>query len=72
LLAAIRKVLLRAIEQGGSTLRNFADPEGRAGSYQKEFSVYGRTGEPCLRCRKSVVRVVQAQRSTYFCKGCQI
>jgi formamidopyrimidine-DNA glycosylase len=71
LTAAVRKVLLRAIEKGGSTLRNFADPEGRAGSYQKEFSVYGREGEPCLHCGKPVERMVQAQRATYFCKGCQ-
>jgi formamidopyrimidine-DNA glycosylase len=71
LTAAVRRVLLKAIERGGSTLRNFADPEGRAGSYQKEFSVYGRDTQPCLRCGKPIEKIVQAQRSTYFCKGCQ-
>ncbi len=71
LFAAIRKVLLKAIKSGGSTVRNFADPEGRAGSYQKEFRVYGREGEACPRCGKPIVRIVQAQRSTYFCKSCQ-
>jgi len=68
---SIRKVLLRAIERGGSTLKDFADPEGRAGSYQKEFVVYGHEGEACSRCGIPIVKIVQAQRSTYFCKGCQ-
>ena len=46
-------------------------PEGKSGEYQKEFRVYGREEEPCLRCGKPVVKMVQAQRSTYFCKSCQ-
>ena len=44
----------------------------RPGSYQeKEFAVYGRKGEPCIRCKGKVARIVQGGRSTYFCPGCQ-
>jgi formamidopyrimidine-DNA glycosylase len=71
LIDSIRKVLLKAIERGGSTLKDFADPEGRAGSYQREFVVYDREGEPCSRCGIPILKITQAQRSTYFCKGCQ-
>lgn len=68
---AIPEVLRRALGMGGSTLRDFAGPDGQPGSYQREFRVYGREGEPCLRCGKPIRRIVQAQRSTYFCSGCQ-
>jgi formamidopyrimidine-DNA glycosylase len=68
---AVPGVLRRALDKGGSTLRDFMSPEGKSGEYQKEFRVYGREGEPCLRCGKLIVRMVQAQRSTYFCKSCQ-
>lgn len=68
---AIPAVLRRALDQGGSTLRDFASPDGQAGSYQREFRVYDREGEPCLRCGKAIQRIVQAQRSTYFCTHCQ-
>ena len=71
LLDAIPLVLNRALDKGGSTLRDFMSAEGKSGSYQKEFRVYGRDGKPCLRCGKSIKRIVQAQRSTYYCAGCQ-
>ncbi len=71
LLAALRQVLRAAIEAGGSTLRDFRDPHGAAGAYQAQRQVYDREGEPCHRCGARVQRVVQAQRSTYFCSGCQ-
>ncbi len=71
LLAALRGTLARALEMGGSTLRDFADAHGVAGSYQAEAAVYGRAGMPCPRCGAPVRRAVQAQRSTYFCAACQ-
>ncbi|WP_119291571.1 bifunctional DNA-formamidopyrimidine glycosylase/DNA-(apurinic or apyrimidinic site) lyase [Azohydromonas sediminis] len=71
LLASLRRVLARAIELGGSTLRDFRDAHGVAGAFQAEARVYGREGQPCLRCGATVRRIVQAQRSTYFCPGCQ-
>jgi len=67
----VPNVLRRALDQGGSTLRDFVGADGRGGSYQREFRVYGREGEPCPRCRAPIRRIVQAQRSTYFCPRCQ-
>ncbi|WP_119355371.1 bifunctional DNA-formamidopyrimidine glycosylase/DNA-(apurinic or apyrimidinic site) lyase [Azohydromonas sediminis] len=71
LLASLRRVLARAIELGGSTLRDFRDAHGAAGAFQAEARVYGREGQPCTRCGATVRRIVQAQRSTYFCPRCQ-
>ena len=71
LLAALRETLARALELGGSTLRDFSDAHGMAGEFQSEALVYGREGQPCRRCGAPLRRIVQAQRSTYFCAGCQ-
>ncbi len=71
LLAALRVTLARALELGGSTLRDFSDAHGAAGAFQAEAGVYGREGLPCTACGTAVRRVVQAQRSTYFCPSCQ-
>jgi formamidopyrimidine-DNA glycosylase len=71
LLAALRETLGRALELGGSTLRDFSDAHGVAGEFQAEALVYGRDGQPCRRCGSTVRRIVQSQRSTYFCPGCQ-
>jgi formamidopyrimidine-DNA glycosylase len=71
LLAALRSTLGRALEVGGSTLRDFTDAHGVSGAYQAEAGVYGRAGLPCLRCGQPVRRTVQAQRSTFFCPHCQ-
>ena len=70
LLAAVRQVLRRAIEAGGSTLRDFS-ANGAAGHYQEQAQVYGRAGEPCNTCGAKVRRIVQGQRSTFFCGVCQ-
>jgi formamidopyrimidine-DNA glycosylase len=71
LIVSVPKILSHALEKGGSTLRDFADPDGNRGSYQREFLVYGREDEPCDRCGKPLARIVQAQRSTYYCERCQ-
>ncbi len=71
LLAALRSTLGRALEVGGSTLRDFSDAHGVSGAYQAEAGVYGRAGLPCVRCGHPVRRTVQAQRSTFFCMNCQ-
>jgi formamidopyrimidine-DNA glycosylase len=70
LLAAVRQVLRRAIEAGGTTLKDFT-ANGAAGHYQEQAQVYGREGEPCNACGKAVRRIVQGQRATYFCAACQ-
>lgn len=71
LLAAVRQTLSRALALGGSTLRDFTDVHGASGAYQAQAAVYGREGQPCPRCGAPVRRRVMAQRSTYFCAGCQ-
>ena len=71
LLAALRSTLGRALELGGSTLRDFTDVHGASGAFQAEAQVYGRDGQPCRRCGTAVRRIVQAQRATYFCPVCQ-
>jgi formamidopyrimidine-DNA glycosylase len=67
----IERVLERAIDLGGSTIRDYVGGDGQSGEYQDEFRVYGRTGEPCSRCRTPIERIVLAGRSTHFCPRCQ-
>ncbi len=69
--AAIRTVLARAVERGGSTLRDFSSADGSAGHFQAEASVYGREGLPCAVCASPIKLLRQGQRSTYFCPRCQ-
>lgn len=73
LVPIIRNVLSRAIEAGGSTLKDFAGADGDLGYFQHQFSVYGREGEPCQNdgCGGVIDRIVQAGRSTFYCPSCQ-
>ena len=71
LLAAVRSVLAQAIALGGSTLRDFKDAHGMSGAFQNAAQVYGREGGVCARCGGTVRRIVQGQRATFFCAGCQ-
>jgi formamidopyrimidine-DNA glycosylase len=71
LVAAIRVTLERALQAGGSTLRDFRDAHGAAGQFQSLARVYGRQGLACERCGGMVRRIVQGQRATFFCPGCQ-
>lgn len=68
---ATRDVLEAAIEHGGTTFSDFQGATGETGGHQAHLCVYGREGEACVRCGGTVERVVQAQRATYFCGGCQ-
>lgn len=68
---AVRETLARALALGGSTLRDFRDAHGLAGRFQAQAHVYGRAGEPCDVCGTPIRRVVQGQRSTFFCPACQ-
>jgi formamidopyrimidine-DNA glycosylase len=70
LVAAIKQVLLSAIEAGGSTLRDYARPDGELGYFSKQFLVYGREGEACT-CGAPVRRRAESGRSTFFCARCQ-
>ncbi|HUP91516.1 MAG TPA: bifunctional DNA-formamidopyrimidine glycosylase/DNA-(apurinic or apyrimidinic site) lyase [Solimonas sp.] len=67
----IREVLAEAIEQGGTTLRDFRGSHGEQGMFQTRLYVYGRAGEACLDCGTAVRRVVIGQRSSFYCPKCQ-
>jgi len=72
LAAAIKQVLHEAIGQGGTTLRDFVNGEGKPGYFQQRLNVYGRAGEACPRCGGAIHLIRQGQRATYFCPQCQI
>ena len=71
LAAAIQQVLAAAIAQGGSSLRDFIGADGASGYFQQSYFVYDREGEPCRQCGTAVRRIVQGQRSTFYCVRCQ-
>jgi formamidopyrimidine-DNA glycosylase len=70
LAAAIKQVLLAAIEAGGSTLRDYARPDGELGYFARQWRVYGREGEACG-CGQTVRRRAEGGRSTFYCAACQ-
>ena len=70
LAAAIRDVLAAAIAAGGSTLRDYARPDGELGYFSKQWRVYGREGQSCA-CGGVIRRRVDGGRSTFYCPKCQ-
>ena len=71
LVTAMRALLTRAIAGGGSSLRDYVDGNGNAGAFQLQHQVYGRGGQPCLRCDSPLHSKVIAGRTTVFCPSCQ-
>ena len=67
----MRRILNRAVEAGGSTLRDYVDATGQRGGYQSRFRAYGRFGEPCNRCGALMDKLVVAGRTTTACPVCQ-
>lgn len=67
----IKKVLQKAIQYRGSSFSDYRDGRGRRGNFAQHFSVYGRAGRACFRCRGKINRVVLGGRGTYFCAKCQ-
>ena len=67
----VKVVLRKAIEAGGTTLRDFVREDGSAGYFRHELLAYGRGGEPCLACGRKLKEVVLGQRATVFCTRCQ-
>jgi len=67
----IKKVLAKAIKAGGTTLQDFAKVDGKPGYFSQELSVYGRENENCYNCNGKIKRIVQNQRSTFYCPKCQ-
>lgn len=71
LVQSIKAVLLRSIEQGGTTLRDFLQSDGKPGYFAQELQVYGREGEPCRACGTAIAAGKHGQRRTYWCRRCQ-
>lgn len=71
LVQSIKEVLQDAIREGGTTLRDYINPEGMPGYFRQKLFVYERTADPCRVCRTPIRHLVQGQRSTYFCPQCQ-
>ena len=69
--AAIREVLFESIENGGSSVSDYVDSDGRKGSFQLRHRVYGKEGQPCPECGAPIRRILVAQRGTHFCPKCQ-
>jgi len=67
----IKEVLRKAIKAGGTTLQDFAKVDGKPGYFSQELSVYGRENENCYNCNGKIKRIVQNQRSTFYCPKCQ-
>ncbi|MEO5573469.1 MAG: bifunctional DNA-formamidopyrimidine glycosylase/DNA-(apurinic or apyrimidinic site) lyase [Gammaproteobacteria bacterium] len=68
---AIKQVLNAALEQGGTTLRDYYASDGKAGYFKQQLKVYGRAEQPCITCKLPVRLIRQGQRSSYYCKYCQ-
>jgi len=71
LVRAVRDVLNRALQAGGSTLRDYAHIDGTSGYFQHQFSVYGHENAPCPHCNAPILRERQSGRSTFYCAACQ-
>ena len=67
----IKRVLANAIEQGGTTLKDFVGGDGQPGYFQQQLNVYGRGGKPCVACKTPLSEQKIAQRATVFCQRCQ-
>jgi len=71
LVANIKIILQRSIEQGGTTLNDFLNENGEPGYFAQQLNVYGRAGEACVTCGAEIKSVVLGQRSTFYCPSCQ-
>lgn len=71
LVADIKQVLAQAIEQGGTTLKDFSQTDGKPGYFAQELQVYGRAKEACHVCGEPIQQMKIGQRNTFFCAHCQ-
>ncbi|MBF0219041.1 MAG: bifunctional DNA-formamidopyrimidine glycosylase/DNA-(apurinic or apyrimidinic site) lyase [Gammaproteobacteria bacterium] len=71
LVTAIKTVLQRAIDAGGTTLRDFVGGDGQPGYFSQQLHVYGRTAMPCLTCQTTIKKYVSGGRSGFYCPKCQ-
>jgi formamidopyrimidine-DNA glycosylase len=68
---AVRRALEAGLARQGATISNYATPDGESGAMQHEFKVYGRGGEPCLRCGTPIEKTRAGGRGTWYCPTCQ-
>ena len=68
---AIRAVLSRAIEHGGTTLRDFVGANGQAGYFRIQLNVYGKEGKDCIKCDGRIQSIFIGKRNSFFCSECQ-
>lgn len=68
---AIKIILAQAIEQGGTTLKDFVNSEGKPGYFQQTLAVYGRAKSPCSQCNTPIKQITNGQRSSFYCPRCQ-
>jgi formamidopyrimidine-DNA glycosylase len=71
LVVAIKTILRRAIQKGGTTLKDFLNSQGKPGYFNQKLQVYGRSGLPCLHCQSPLQLLRLGQRSTVYCERCQ-
>ena len=71
LAGVIRETLRAAIVAGGSSIRDYVGSDGMTGNFQSNFTVYDRDGKACIRCGATIKRLLQGQRSTFYCPACQ-
>ncbi len=71
LVDAIKQVLKKAINEGGTTLKDFVGSDGKPGYFAQQLNVYGRTGQECPNCQQAIKQITQGQRSTFYCSACQ-
>ena len=67
----IKTILTQAIKAGGTTLQDFSQVDGSPGYFTQTLNVYGREAEKCSACNGKISRIIQNQRSTFYCKSCQ-
>lgn len=71
LISSSKKILLKAIDEGGTTIKSYTSSLGVTGNYQKYLQVHKREGSPCVRCGSKIIRIKVGGRSTYYCEKCQ-
>lgn len=71
LMTHVKELLKEAVEQRGTSANDYVDTEGKKGGFLSLLQVYGRTGEPCLKCKTPIKKIVHVQRGTHYCPGCQ-
>ena len=71
LVASGKKILKKAINVGGTTLKDFYSADGSPGYFKIRLNVYGRNGQKCKNCEEEILKVTINQRATFFCPNCQ-